>query len=63
MSYLLQKGAQIDNRNDDGLAPLHLAVAGGHSPCVALLINRGADVDVKDNNRYLSTMLVVLANG
>lgn len=52
LSYLVNAGAYMDNRNDEGLAALHLAAAGNHAACAELLIKKGADVNIKDTNRY-----------
>jgi ankyrin repeat protein len=47
----MKSGAQLNNRNDEGLSALHLAVAGGHAACATLLLKKGADVNIKENNR------------
>jgi ankyrin repeat protein len=48
---LLQKGADIDARTDDGRAPLHTVVLGvGMEEVVQLLLAKGADINVKNNN-------------
>lgn len=44
----------LDNRNDEGLSALHLAIAGDHISCAAMLIKKGADVNIKDTNRFQS---------
>ena len=56
LSYLLQAGAKADLVGEDGYTPLLLAVAGGHQACVELLVEKGADVNirVKDSNIYFS---------
>jgi hypothetical protein len=56
LSYLLQAGAKADLLGEDGYTPLLLAVAGGHQACVELLVEKGADVNirVKDSNIYFS---------
>ena len=56
LAYLLQAGAKADLVGEDGYTPLLLAVAGGHQACVELLVEKGADVNirVKDSNIYFS---------
>jgi len=48
VSYLLDAGAHIDDRDDRGLTALMIAAEGGHSEIVNLLIARGADASLKD---------------
>ena len=62
LAYLLEAGAEADRIGEDGHTPLVLASGGGikasvgHQVCVELLVERGADVNirVKDNNIYFS---------
>jgi hypothetical protein len=56
LAYLLEAGASADLVGEDGYTPLLLAVAGGHQACVELLVEKGADVNirVKDSNIYFS---------
>jgi ankyrin repeat protein len=39
----------------DNVTPLYLAAQKGHSKCVKLLINRGADPTILTNNTYLNS--------
>jgi ankyrin repeat protein len=56
LAYLLDAGAEADRVGEDGYTPLLLAVAGGHQASVALLVERGADLNIriKDANIYFS---------
>jgi len=44
----LSNGANVNEKNKDGLTPLHLAVKSGHKRIVELLIAKGSDVNAKD---------------
>lgn len=45
---LLAAGADIEERDKQGMTPLLLAVAGGHLPCVRALLAAGADINRPD---------------
>ena len=47
---LIAKGARIDAKDKDNLTPLHMAVFGGHSDIIKLLIDCGAQVNAKGLN-------------
>jgi len=44
---LLEKGANVDARNDWGVTPLHQAATEGRVGVVRLLLEKGADVDAR----------------
>ena len=48
ISYLLDAGAHIDDRDDRGRTALMIAAEGGHEEIVNLLMARGADASLKD---------------
>ena len=50
VKYLLQAGADVESRNEDGSTPLFGAVMFGHEDIVRELIENGADVTVTDNS-------------
>jgi hypothetical protein len=56
LAFLLEAGAEADRVGEDGYTPLLLAVAGGHQTCIELLVESGADVNIriKDANIYFS---------
>lgn len=59
--WLLDAGANVDAIGGQmGCAPLHLAAAGGHRALVELLLERGADAVMVDNN---GNTPVAVANG
>ena len=43
MSYLLANGANVNDINENGNYAIQLAHVGGHSKCVELLLQHGAD--------------------
>ena len=45
---LLDRGANVNAVGDLKCTPLHLASFYGHHQCVELLIDRGADISIKD---------------
>lgn len=47
--FLIEKGAEVDARDEDGRTSLMWAVSHGSPEVVALLIQRGADVNAKDH--------------
>lgn len=47
---LIQKGANVNTRNDHGITPLHVSASSGASSIAAMLIAGGANVNAKDNN-------------
>ena len=50
MDVLLRNGASWERQNEDGEAPLHLALKNGHVPCVALLLERNCDPNVRTSS-------------
>jgi ankyrin repeat protein len=46
---LLERGADVRMKKDDGYTPLHYAAKSGNISLVKLLLERGADVREKDN--------------
>lgn len=55
LSNMAAMVADVNIRDDYGYTPLTTAVVTGHAECAELLINAGADINVKDkwNNRLL----------
>ena len=53
-STLLDRGANIEARTDEGLTPLHVTVAKSRRglPMAALLLDRGADIDARTNDGW-----------
>ena len=49
MSFLLDRGAPIEMRNNSGWTPLHLAAMFGTKQVINLLIDNGAAIDAQDN--------------
>lgn len=46
--FLINKGVNLNRRNDSGDSPLSAAAHRGHSECVELLAQHGADMDLPD---------------
>jgi ankyrin repeat protein len=60
VSYLLDAGAHIDDRDDRGRTALMIAAEGGHAEIASLLMARGADVSLKDKAGKRAADLTVL---
>lgn len=41
---LIERGADVNKADDDGVTPLHIASQNGHKACVRLLVDGVADV-------------------
>ncbi len=48
-AVLLDRGAEVNGKINDGRMPLHYAANYGHADVAALLLDRGAEVNAKDN--------------
>ena len=48
VKQLLQNGMNVNCRHDFGWNALHVAVINGHRDIIKLLVDEGADVNVKD---------------
>lgn len=46
---LLKNGAQLDSRDENGMTPFLLAVSSGNEDAVRFLLDRGVDVNERDN--------------
>ena len=53
----LDKGVDVNAKDDTGMTPLHYVAVGGHNEIIELLISSGADVNAKD--KYGETSLDV----
>lgn len=49
MKLLLNNGAKVNVRDDQGSYPIHRAVSGGEEKIVHLLLKHNADVNVQDD--------------
>ena len=59
---MLDEGAAVEAKDDDGWSPMMLASVGGHLPVVEALLARGADVEGK-NEKGLSALMLAAAGG
>jgi uncharacterized protein len=62
VSYLLDAGAHIDDRDDRGRTALMIAAEGGHAEIAGLLLARGADPALKDEAGKRAADLTVLTS-
>jgi uncharacterized protein len=62
VSYLLDAGAHIDDRDDRGRTALMIAAEGGHAEIANLLLARGADASLKDKAGKRAADLTVLSS-
>jgi uncharacterized protein len=62
VTYLLDTGAHIDDRDDRGRTALMIAAEGGHAELAGLLLARGADPALKDKAGKRAADLTVLSS-
>jgi ankyrin repeat protein len=62
ITYLLDAGAHIDDRDDRGRTALMIAAEGGHPAIADLLLKRGADPSLKDKAGKRAADLTVLTS-
>ena len=62
VSYLLDAGAHIDDRDARGRTALMIAAEGGHAEIADLLLARGADPSLKDKAGKRAADLTVLSS-
>ena len=62
VSYLLEAGAHIDDRDNRGRTALMVAAEGGHADIASLLLARGADPSLKDKAGKRAADLTVLSS-
>ena len=62
VSYLLDAGTHIDDRDDRGRTALMIAAEGGHAEISGLLLARGADPSLKDKAGKRAADLTVLSS-
>jgi len=62
VTYLLDAGAHIDDRDDRGRTALMIAAEGGHAEIADLLLARGADPALKDKAGKRAADLTVLSS-
>jgi ankyrin repeat protein len=59
---LSRKGADINNKGNDGETPLHLAVINGDNELITLLLDRKARIDEPDTDGYTPLALAAARN-
>ena len=52
VNLLLDHGADVKARDNNGVTALHQAAWAGHVSTIELLVSRGADVDARDDNDF-----------
>jgi hypothetical protein len=62
VQLFLEKGADVNAKDNDGWTALMIAAEKGHSEIVQLLLEKGADVNAKDNDGVTALMFAA-ANG
>jgi ankyrin repeat protein len=60
---LLEKGADIEAKDQSGRTPLLWAAAQGHKALAQLLLEKGADIEAKENGSGRTPLLLAAAQG
>jgi ankyrin repeat protein len=63
VSALLDNGADVNVRHEDGWNGLMLAAVNGHSPVVQALLDKGANVDAKENIMNQTALIWAVKGG
>ena len=71
VKYLIQKGADINNAtgwtgygaSGGGLRPLHMAASSGCTEAIKLLLDAGADIDVRANELFGTALAIAAYHG
>ena len=71
IKYLIHKGADINNAtgwtdygaSGGGLRPLHMAARSGCTEAIKLLLDAGADIDVRANKMFGSALAIAAYHG
>jgi len=71
VKYLIHKGADINDAtgytsygaSGGGLRPLHMAARSGCTEAIKLLLDAGADIDVRANDMYGAALAIAAYNG
>lgn len=63
VSFLLEKGADIDDGNYMKYTPLHLAAKNGHETTVKLLVEKGADLNAKSSRGRVPAFVTIVSVG
>jgi ankyrin repeat protein len=61
MEMLLDKGINIDIKNNNGIIVLMVASLNGYGETVSRLLNRSVDVNIQDKNGW--TVLIYVTKG
>jgi hypothetical protein len=63
INYLLDHGSKIDAQDKDGFTALHSATRCGHLRIVQILIERGANINIVDNNLGATPFYIAIVYG
>jgi len=62
ISFLIEKGANVNKRDPEGSAPLHMAARNKRAAVITALLAAKADVNLKDKDGYTALQHAVLRN-
>lgn len=60
ISFLIEKGADVNKRDNEGYAPLHTAARNKRAEIITLLLAHGADANLKDRDGFTPLQHAVL---
>lgn len=62
VTFLIEKGADVNAQDNQGFRPLHIAAKTRHADMIELLTAQGADPNLRDNNEETPLLYAIMRN-